>query len=536
MRALLSVAGSLLMTLLVVSLPTATAQPLGTYRWQLQPYCNLLTVNVVQTAGVYTLDGWDDLCGAGLRAPLVGTATFNPDGSIALGLHVVAAPGAPAHVYARVTLPSASGLWADSAGHSGTFALGGAAPSLPPRPVTGIGSAAIDPAQIQRRVTGACPAAQLMTGVNQDGTVVCQAAGGGDVTAVLAGPGLAGGGTTGDVTLSVAFGGPGFAERVARSDHTHSFEPGNTAVGSQALSVATGNWNTASGVYALGQNTTGALNTATGYFALWSNTTAHGNTAIGSSALLWNTLGQSNTAIGSSTMEFNVSGSFNTAVGIGALSSNTSGSSNAVLGNGVLSTNTTGSANVAIGEGAGSGLVSGSRNIYLLSGAGAADESHTMRLGQAATRTFVGGVRGVTTGLGDAVPVVIDPNGQLGTISSSRSTKDNIRDLGDLSRAIGALRPVQFTYRRAFADATTPVQFGLIAEEVEAVLPELVAYGVDGEPETVKYHVLPTLLLAEVQRLERERAALAREIAELRAVVDELREAGERRPQAPSRP
>jgi hypothetical protein len=119
---------------------TASAQSLGTFRWQLAPYCNLVTVNVVQTGAVYTLDGWDDQCG-NLRAPVVGAATLNFDGSIELGMNIVTAPGgAPVHVAARITLPSASGQWSDSAGNSGAFILGGNPSGLAPRPSDGIGA------------------------------------------------------------------------------------------------------------------------------------------------------------------------------------------------------------------------------------------------------------------------------------------------------------------------------------------------------------------------------------------------------------
>ncbi len=114
-------------------------------------------------------------------------------------------------------------------------------------------------------------------------------------------------------------------------------------------------------------------------------------------------------------------------------------------------------------------------------------------------------------------------------MSSSRRTKDHIEDLGAVSRRIFNLRPVQFTYQQPFADGSTPIQYGLIAEEVEQVMPALVAYGADGTPETVKYHVLPTLLLAELQRLEREREALAMEVKELRAMIERPRSRSPRR-------
>lgn len=127
---------------LMVGATSAThvwAQSLGAFRWQLQPYCNTVTVQVVQQGAVYALDGFDDQCGAGQRAPLVGVATPNPDGSIGFGLHLVTAPGGRGvHVQARITLDTLSGTWTDSAGHSGTFAFG-ASTGGSPRPVSATG-------------------------------------------------------------------------------------------------------------------------------------------------------------------------------------------------------------------------------------------------------------------------------------------------------------------------------------------------------------------------------------------------------------
>ena len=178
--------------------------------------------------------------------------------------------------------------------------------------------------------------------------------------------------------------------------------------------------------------------------------------------------------------------------------------------------------NVAVGGAAGGGLMHGSNNVYVGAHAMSNYESDTLRIAFGRTRSFIGGIRAVTTELPNAVPVVIDSLGQLGTTSSSRRTKDHIEDLGPVSRAIFALRPVSFTYKKPFADGSTPIRSGLIAEEVEQVLPALVAYGADGQPETVMYHVLPTLLLAEVQRLERERVTQHDEIVALRTIVEQL--------------
>ena len=197
--------------------------------------------------------------------------------------------------------------------------------------------------------------------------------------------------------------------------------------------------------------------------------------------------------MGDSALTNYATGGFSTAVGYGALSALTSGQSNA-----------------AFGQGAGQNLATGSNNAYLVN-EGVNNESNTIRLGSGLfghTRLFLAATRGVTTGLNNGAVVLIDGNGQLGTVNSSRRTKEDIADLGGIGFAVQRLRPVQFRYIQPFEDGSKPIQYGLIAEEVEAVLPELVAYGADGQPETVKYHVLPTLLLAEVQRLERERAEL----------------------------
>lgn len=111
---------------------SAQAQTLGTFSWQLQPYCNKVVVTVIQNGGLYNIDGYDDQCGAAQRAPLVGLATPNPDGSIGFGLNIVTVPGGRnVHVDARIDIASLSGPWSDSAGNTGTFVLGGAAAGSP---------------------------------------------------------------------------------------------------------------------------------------------------------------------------------------------------------------------------------------------------------------------------------------------------------------------------------------------------------------------------------------------------------------------
>jgi len=526
----------------------ADAQPLGTFSWQLAPYCNVVTVSVTQDGGVYTLDGYDNQCGTATRGAVSGTAFVNPNGSIGIGLTTVTTPGGVAvHLEAAIDAITLGGAWHDSHGNGGTLLFSPVGAAGSPRPlgigdiadgsITGakladggvdgskiadgsVGASDINSSEVQRRISASCPTDQMMTGVNIDGTVDCViAAGTGDITAVNPGAGLAGGGTAGAVSLAVAFAGPGSAASVARSDHTHEL-PGNdynVAVGPGALAGASGTLNTAVGSTALQANTSGSQNAAFGRNSLLLNTTGDTNTALGADALARNTEGSSNVAVGISTLDANETGSLNTAVGPYALNNLESGRSN-----------------VAIGSVAGSLLTSGDDNVYIASSGGPLTESGTIRIGRLSqqTRTFITGIRGVTTGQANAVGVVIDSTGQLGTVSSSRRTKFDIADLrAPVTEALHHLRPVQFRYRQEFADGSTPLQFGLIAEEVNDVLPGLVALGEDGTPETVKYHVLPSLLLADVQRLERERQRLETALDRETARVSDL----ERRIEAQAR-
>lgn len=205
----------------------AAAQSLGTFKWRLEPFCNVITVTVTQVGGTYRLEGVDDQCGAATQASVMGTAFLNVNGTIGLGFTIVATPGgAPVAVDATVTLPSVQGTWRDSAGRTGDFIpTQGPATSGVPRPASeGLGAAAVDTTQIQRRIASGCPAGQAVRTVNQDGTVVCQSTsgGGGTITGVRAGAGLTGGGTSGAVALDVVFAGTGTASSVARSDHRHT--------------------------------------------------------------------------------------------------------------------------------------------------------------------------------------------------------------------------------------------------------------------------------------------------------------------------
>lgn len=291
-------------------------------------------------------------------------------------------------------------------------------------------------------------------------------------------------------------------------------EGNNSGVGHRALQAnSTGAGNTAVGQEALTANTGGSTNTALGAVALYSNTTAHNNTAVGANSLQANSTGQNNTAIGQAALQVNTAGD-NTAVGWKALQASTSGSSNTAVGNGALLVNSTGSTNIAVGNLAGANLTTGSNNIDI-GNAGVAAESNTIRIGTAGTQTatYIAGIRGVTTGVANGIAVLIDGNGQLGTVSSSQRFKTDIHDMADTSSKLMQLRPVTFRYKPEI-DPSATRQYGLIAEEVEKVMPDLVAYAKDGKIETVKYHLLAGLLLNEMQKQQRQIATEQERVAE----------------------
>lgn len=282
----------------------------------------------------------------------------------------------------------------------------------------------------------------------------------------------------------------------------------NTAVGSSALSYNTeGSFNTGVGSNALRYSAEGSFNTGVGYQALYENSAeGHRNTAIGALAMRDNTSGAWNTAIGVDAMRENEGGHANVALGFEALLNNTEGDDNVALGKGALANLGDGSRNIAIGEGAGSALMAGgaaavdSSNI-LIGSPGVDNDVGVIRLGEPGIHaaTFIAGIRGLAFS-GDAV--VIDANHRLGIAASSARFKDEIRDMGDQSSALMDLRPVSFRYKRDAA--TAPETWGLIAEEVAEILPGLVGLDEGGEPLTVRYHLLPAMLLNEIQRQERE--------------------------------
>ena len=257
----------------------------------------------------------------------------------------------------------------------------------------------------------------------------------------------------------------------------------NTANGHAALkATTTGDRNTANGALALFTNVTGSENTATGYTALFFNRGSW-NTANGIGALHSNATGTNNTANGQRSLYDNLNGSRNTANGSGALGNNTMGNNNTADGFQTLGNNTTGSFNIALGNNAGSGVSTADDVICI--GAAGADVSHSCYIGNIFNQSSPSGLA-----------VFVNSDGKLGTIMSSRRFKEDIKPMDKASEAILALQPVTFRYKKDF-DPTGTAQFGLVAEDVAKVNPDLVVRDKEGKPYSVRYDQVNAMLLNE---------------------------------------
>ena len=322
----------------------------------------------------------------------------------------------------------------------------------------------------------------------------------------------------------------------------------NTATGALALLAnTTGESNTATGDNALASNTTGSLNTANGVAALFGNTTGGENTATGISALAGNTTGNENTATGVAALIDNTEGSFNTATGLSALHDNTLGSSNTADGDHALFENNDGSGNTAVGAGALSSISAGSSNTALGENAGhnhfkddsnnidigadvdgVAGESNTIRIGNTdITDTFIKGISGTTVASG--ATVLVAANGHLGTVTSSERFKEEIKPMDKASEALFSLKPVTFRYKKEIDPAGTQ-QFGLVAEDVEKISPDLVVRDEKGVVNTVRYDQVNAMLLNEFlkehRKVQRQSGMLenqARKIRDQETTIAELK-------------
>ncbi len=305
---------------------------------------------------------------------------------------------------------------------------------------------------------------------------------------------------------------------------------GNTAEGDTALlSLTTGGFNTAVGLFSLRSLSSGSFNTAIGAGTLLANT-GDENTATGAAALLGNTTGTLNTADGALAMFNNTTGNSNIAIGFHALFGNTAGDSNTAVGVEALFNSATAAGNTAVGQGA-LFACTGAQNTAIGAGAGFSVHTATNVIciganvpGADVTGScFIGHIHGVTTQHANAIPVLVDSAGQLGTISSSRQFKREIKPMDQASQAILALKPVTFHYK---SDKTNTPQFGLIAEEVADIDPDLVVRDESGAIYTVRYDAVNAILLNEFlkehQKNDEQQATITQlknEMASLTATV-----------------
>ena len=325
----------------------------------------------------------------------------------------------------------------------------------------------------------------------------------------------------------------------------------NTAMGTNALAYNEsfgGNYNDAFGAFALLYNIDGFSNNAMGDSALFENehgvqntaigdlalafndTTGIGmanyNTAVGAEALYNNTDGDSNNAIGVQALGSNTEGFFNQAMGVQALGSNVDGEVNVAIGDSALSSNVHGSFNTVVGWDAGL-TAEGDDNIYIgaTSADGVTNESGTVRIGDPnfVVACYIAGIVGQTATSGS--PVLIDANGKLGTLTSSARFKDDIKAMDKTSESIFALKPVTFRYKHEL-DARGIPQFGLVAEEVEKVNPDLVARDERGKPYTVRYEAVNAMLLNEFlkehRKVEQQRKDFEAALAQQQKQIDAL--------------
>jgi len=299
--------------------------------------------------------------------------------------------------------------------------------------------------------------------------------------------------------------------------------------------------NNAFGNHALFENVHGAGNTAVGDLALQSNDSdgmslGNINTAVGAQALIANVDGDSNNAVGYSALENNIDGAQNNAVGTYALV-NSTGAANTAVGDSTFMNGASGNFNTVIGWHAGSNTgVDGSDDIYIGATAGPASgaENGAIRIGDPGfvTGAWIAGIFGATSTGGSAV--FVNSSGKLGTVTSSARFKDDIKPMDKASESIFALNPVTFRYKKQI-DANGTPQFGLVAEQVAKVNPDLVVPDQEGKPYSVRYEAVNAMLLNEflkehrtVQDLkataEKQQATIALQESQINALTASLRE------------
>lgn len=286
---------------------------------------------------------------------------------------------------------------------------------------------------------------------------------------------------------------------------------GNTAEGQGALlNLTIGTFNTALGFFCLKNNTEANLNTAVGAAALFTNS-GDKNTGTGAGALLSNTTGIENAATGSFALLNNSTATENAAFGANALLNSTTGGGNTAVGFNALPNNTTGVTNTALGFNAGFGITTADNVIVIGTNVGGQNVDHSC---------FIGEIFGATAS--SSSPVFINSEGRLGTITSSQRFKEAIEPMAEASEALFGLKPVRFQYKKE-VDPTRTSQFGLVAEDVEKLNPDLVVRDKEGKPYSVRYEQVNAMLLNEFLKEHRKVEKQQAMIAELKANLASVR-------------
>jgi hypothetical protein len=293
----------------------------------------------------------------------------------------------------------------------------------------------------------------------------------------------------------------------------------NAAFGSGSMyKNTTGGYNSAFGNGALYTNGYGSSNTALGASSLSTNTSGNNNTAAGAESLFSNSTGGNNAGFGYLSLYSNTNGANNDASGYEALYKNTTGQSNSAVGSQALFNNTSGGHNVAVGQEAGYNQTTGSNNIYI-SHEGVAAESGVTRIGTPGTQTTAF-IAGIDTAKVTGSAVYVTSNGQLGVLASSERYKTGIAPMSPTNTdKLRQLRPVSFQLK---TDPAGAVQYGLIAEEVDKVYPELVIRDEAGKIQGVRYEELTPMLLDQVQRQQSMMESQAEELKQLQQKVAAL--------------
>ena len=310
-----------------------------------------------------------------------------------------------------------------------------------------------------------------------------------------------------------------------RALHKNTTGNANTASGSKALyKNTTGKANTAYGNHVLRENTTGSNNTASGIYALLGNTTGSNNTASGYGALNQNTTGSNNTASGRDALRWNTTGRNNTASGYGALDANTTGKLNTASGSGALNKNTTGKYNTALGAFAGSKNKTGSSNVFIGYKAGYSEKgSQKLYIANSSKSPLV---------YGDFNKKTLKVNGKMYATKFITSSDGRLKtDIRPLNNALGMVLSLQGKQYRLIDEAVNQTDIGLIAQDVEKVLPQIVSQSEDGY-KAIAYQSLTAVLIeaikeqhsqftAEIVTQQDQITALERENTQLKTIMAE---------------